>query len=146
MSRNVLKIFACISMLIDHTGYILFPELNILRYIGRLAMPIFAFFIGEGCLHTKNTKKYFTRVFLLGIVCQSFYTGEALITGYGNPFYLNILLTFSCSILLCSALRKILEKKDKKQKFSASVLLGGLLLAFGILTFVNKKRHYTYRI
>ena len=26
---------------------------------GRIAMPLFAFFIGEGCRYTKNRKKYF---------------------------------------------------------------------------------------
>ena len=56
-------------MLVDHIGYILLPEAAFLRYIGRLAMPIFAFFIGEGCLYTRNRKKYFTRIFGLGVVC-----------------------------------------------------------------------------
>lgn len=54
MNRNQLKIIACISMLIDHIGYVLFPDVTVLRLIGRIAMPIFAFFIGEGCLYTKT--------------------------------------------------------------------------------------------
>ena len=43
-SNNVLKIIACITMLLDHMGFILFPEYPIFRIIGRIAFPIFAFF------------------------------------------------------------------------------------------------------
>ena len=57
-------------MLIDHTGYILFPSLSILRIIGRLSFPIYAFCIAEGFRYTKDKKKYFLRVFLLGLLCQ----------------------------------------------------------------------------
>lgn len=100
MNRNQLKIIACLSMLIDHIGLIMFPEIQIFRIIGRIAMPVFAFFIGEGCRYTKNKATYFLRVFILGLICQAVYIVEAAING-GNGFYLNILLTFSVSILLC---------------------------------------------
>ena len=53
----VLKLIAIISMLIDHIGAILFPSSEVLRIIGRLAFPIFAFIIVEGYFHTKNLKK-----------------------------------------------------------------------------------------
>ena len=48
-SNNVLKIIACITMLIDHMGVLLFPKITILRIIGRIAFPIFAFLLAEGC-------------------------------------------------------------------------------------------------
>jgi len=73
MNRNHLKLIACMSMLIDHIGYVLFPEAELLRIIGRIAMPIFAFFIGEGCLHTRDRKKYFLRLFVLALICQAVY-------------------------------------------------------------------------
>ena len=101
MNRNHLKIIACISMLIDHIGFILFPNIEILRLIGRIAMPIFAFFIGEGCLYTKDRKKYFLRVFVLGIFCQAVYIAESIITHSDGWAYLNILLTFSVAIAVC---------------------------------------------
>ena len=53
-SNNVLKIIACITMLLDHMGFILFPEYPIFRIIGRIAFPIFAFLLAEGCYYTKN--------------------------------------------------------------------------------------------
>ena len=54
ISGSTLKIIGCILMLIDHIGYHLYPKIEILRIIGRLSMPIFAFLISEGCFYTKN--------------------------------------------------------------------------------------------
>ena len=38
-----LKMIAIVAMLIDHIGAVLFPQIEILRIIGRIAFPIFAF-------------------------------------------------------------------------------------------------------
>ena len=67
LSGNALKIIACVSMFIDHASLMLFPEIIWLRYIGRLAFPIFAFLISEGCRYTKNKLNYFLSVFILGV-------------------------------------------------------------------------------
>jgi hypothetical protein len=94
LSAGKLKLLACILMVIDHIGFYFFPESILLRAIGRLAFPIFAFFIAEGCRFTRNKLRYFLQVFAVGLVCALafyFYTGA---------FEGNILLTFSCSILL----------------------------------------------
>ena len=58
-SNSTLKIFACLFMLIDHIGFHLYPRIFELRLIGRLAFPIFAFLIAEGCKYTKNKLKHF---------------------------------------------------------------------------------------
>lgn len=121
-------------MLIDHIGYVLFPEIEVLRLIGRIAMPIFAFFIGEGCLYTKNRRKYFLRVFLLGLICQAVYVAESLISGSGNGAYLNILLTFSFSILLCSAFlgaKQTFNEGSKKEILSKSAIFTLTVIFFG---------------
>ena len=57
LSNDRLKIIAAAAMLIDHIGAYLLPQVRILRIIGRIAFPIFAFMIAEGCRYTKN-KKY----------------------------------------------------------------------------------------
>lgn len=116
MNRNHLKLIACMSMLIDHIGYVLFPEAELLRIIGRIAMPIFAFFIGEGCLHTRDRKKYFLRLFVLALICQAVYIAESIITGSGMGLYLNILFTFSCSVILCSAFLRLKEDNSLKNR------------------------------
>ena len=103
MTANKLKFIACVSMLIDHIGFIFLPDVLLLRYIGRLAMPIFAFFIGEGCRYTHNRTKYFLRVFALALVCQLAFTAEEIINGTFSEIYLNVLFTFCLAMPLCFA-------------------------------------------
>lgn len=94
MSSFVLKLIAAVTMFIDHAGLLLFPQWEIMRIIGRLAFPIYAFCIAEGFRYTKNRKLYFLRVFILGLMCQIVYTVV------DRQLYLGILISFSISILL----------------------------------------------
>ena len=80
LTGNQLKIFALIVMTIDHIGHFLLPEFIILRIIGRLAMPVFAWMIAEGCTYTKNPSRYFLTVFGFGLVC-----GVSVVQIAGNP-------------------------------------------------------------
>ena len=88
-----IKILACILMAIDHIGFHLFPDLIILRIIGRLSMPLFAFFIAEGCYYTKNKLKHFLLIFISGLI---FLFGVKI---FANFWYYNIFLIFSLSNL-----------------------------------------------
>ena len=45
LDGTTLKIIAMISMVFDHVGSIFFPDATWPRMIGRLAMPIFSFFV-----------------------------------------------------------------------------------------------------
>ncbi len=107
MSSNQLKTIACIAMLADHIGYLLFPEVIILRYIGRLAMPLFSYFIAEGCRYTRSRKRYLFNILSLAVLCQLFYLAEAIINGGITEIYLNVLFTFGLSILVCSAFLRL---------------------------------------
>ena len=64
LSQEGLKLLACITMLIDHTGAIFFPQNIWLRIIGRLAFPIYCFLLAEGAHYTKNPAKYALRLFI----------------------------------------------------------------------------------
>ena len=103
LSGNTLKIIAALSMLIDHIGYMFFPNVIIFRIIGRLAFPIFAYMIAEGCRYTKNKLRYFLTIFILALLCQCAYfysTGD---------MYLNVLLSFSLSIVLIFSFQQSLK-------------------------------------
>ena len=118
-SASTLKILAALLMLIDHVGLQFFPSEPILRIIGRLSFPLFAYFIAEGCRYTKNRLRHFFLIFLLGAFCESaylLYTGE--IEG-------NVLLTFSVSILLiyCLQLLKQCICQGKPTQILISLLL-----------------------
>lgn len=121
LSGNALKILAALFMTIDHIGVLLFPRVQLLRIIGRLALPVFAFMIAEGCKYTKNRWKYFGMVFGLGAVCQIVYY---LVDG---SMYLSILLTFSLSILAIYALD---YWKQNKTALSALVFAGAVAAVY----------------
>ncbi len=129
LSAGKLKLLACIFMTLDHVGFYFFPGSILLRAIGRLAFPIFAFFIAEGCRFTRNKLRYFLQVFAVGLVCALafyFYTGA---------FEGNILITFSCSILLIYLLQAC------KGNPLAFVVFSGLLIC---LFFANRQMYFDY--
>lgn len=95
LSGNQLKLIAMIAMTADHLGLIFFPQSVALRLIGRLAFPIYAYMIGEGCRHTRSMPKYFGGVAAMAFACQMVYW---LAQG---SLYQSILVTFSLSIALC---------------------------------------------
>lgn len=107
LNNNQLKIIAMVSMLIDHMGMELFPGEEIFRIIGRIAFPIFAYMIAEGCFYTGNRRKYLLMVAGLGIGCQAVYSIVM------HSLFLNILLTFTLSILTIFSIDLFLKKKSK---------------------------------
>lgn len=133
MNRNKIKIIACLSMLLDHIGYFLFPSVLWLRWAGRLAFPLFAFFIGEGARHTRSRKKYLVQLLVLGIGCQSVYIAEEIITN-GMPsvssgcWFFNIILTFAVAAAGCFLLLD--AKKDKSRRHITYFILY-IIIAFG---------------
>lgn len=85
LSGNALKGIAVITMLIDHIGAVIvqrtcmFPQFDMefwrqiygpLRSIGRVAFPIFCFLLVEGFLHTKDVRKYLTRLLIFAVISE----------------------------------------------------------------------------
>jgi len=68
--RELLKIIAIATMVIDHVGHILYPDLLFLQMIGRLAFPIFAYLIVLGVESTKKPVKYMMTLLVFAIVSQ----------------------------------------------------------------------------
>ena len=105
LSNNQLKIIALVAMTIDHVGAYLFPQIQWLRIVGRLAFPIFAYMIAEGCHHTRSMGKYLGTMALFALVCQ---TVDYFATG---SLYMSILVTFTLSIGLIFCYKKA-EKRE----------------------------------
>lgn len=53
-----LKLIALTTMFIDHIGAVFFPQVTLLRVIGRISFPLYAFLIAEGCRYTRNRGRY----------------------------------------------------------------------------------------
>lgn len=62
ISQEGLKLLACVTMLLDHTGMVLFPGRQIFRMVGRLAFPIYCFLLAEGAHYTRNPARYALRL------------------------------------------------------------------------------------
>lgn len=87
-SGSALKTMALISMFIDHFALVLSPELPfmtaplfplfgeqltlyfLLRKVGRLAFPLYAFLIGEGLSHTRNRPRYLGRLLAFAVLSE----------------------------------------------------------------------------
>jgi hypothetical protein len=95
--NDALKMIAMLTMLIDHLGVMFFPEYRIFRTIGRIAFPIFAFYIAIGFQYTSSRKKYLNRLVVLGILSQLPYM---FLNPELKPLYLefNVVLLFVYAI------------------------------------------------
>lgn len=112
MTTNKLKFLAIILMTVDHIGAILFPDLVVLRLIGRLSFPIFAFVLVQGFRYTSNVKKYFIRLFTFALISEPIYD----FAFYGQWFYpdhSNIFFTLLFGLLIIY----IFEQSFLKEKF-----------------------------
>ena len=101
----MLKCIAAALMLTDHVGAILLPEVPVLRCVGRLAFPIFAFFIAEGYAHTRDFGRYFRRLAILAMVSEIPFNLEN-----GAVFDLtrqNVLFTFCLALLTLRGLEAL---------------------------------------
>ena len=92
LNNNQLKLIALLSMTLDHIAVMVFPQVILLRILGRLAFPIYAYMIAEGCTHTHSMGKYFGTMAALAAVCQGAYYFAL------GSLYQSILVTFSLSI------------------------------------------------
>lgn len=134
LSASTLKIIGCIFMVIDHVGVILLPDLLILRILGRLSYPFFAYFIAEGCRYTRNKRKRFLLVLGLAVLCEGVYFFMM-----GEPQG-GILVNFCLSILLIYQVQGF-KKALAQKKFLKAFLLLALFAAsaagvYGFIEFV----------
>ena len=121
LTGNQLKIIAMITMTCDHVGMQIFPQLLWMRIIGRLAMPVYAYMIAEGCRHTRDRKKYFLRLFGMGALCQAVY-----FVAMGS-LYMCILITFSLSVILIGLMDAVEQEKNAR---NWGKLFAGTMLVF----------------
>lgn len=73
MSAFVLKLIALASMLLDHTGVALgtgAAAYRALRAAGRMAFPIYAFFLAVGYDKTSDRRRYLTRLCAFALLSQ----------------------------------------------------------------------------
>lgn len=106
MSGTFLKFLALLCMTVDHVGLVFFPGQIIFRQVGRLAFPIFAYMIAEGCHHTHRMGSYLGKMALAGAICQVAYYFAL------GSLYQCVLVTFTLSIALIALLKKARDRNS----------------------------------
>lgn len=157
LDSDTIKIIAIVTMLIDHIGaslietmlfsgsadvsYSLYEIDTVLRAIGRIAFPIFAFLLTEGFYYTHSRKKYLGRLTLFAILSEipfdlAFY-GELFYRNNQNVFW-TLVIGF-CVIWSMECLRelygngfRILRRNEHRQDGQRSGSVGGHVIAVGI--------------
>ncbi|AKG34556.1 TraX family protein [Paenibacillus durus] len=96
-----MQLIAMLTMLIDHIGYIFFPQDLGWRYIGRIAFPIYCYALVQGHLYTSSKSRYVLRLLIIALIAQIPYN-LAL-----DPGGLNVVFTLLLSELVLIALDKL---------------------------------------
>lgn len=104
-----LKWIAMLTMIIDHTGMVLFPQYMILRIIGRMAFPIYCFLLVEGAVHTSDKKRYLVRLLIFALISEIPFdlicTGKIWSLSGQNVFF-TLVIGLTAIYLLQSRLKK----------------------------------------
>lgn len=150
---NFLKIFAALTMLIDHAAVTLvyaklakFPEYlslvfsteatveqlqtipdgymslystyTVMRLVGRIAFPLFAFLLFEGFMHTSDYKRYLIRVGICALVAEipfnlmvtnaaSVYGWTGVSASFFYPQYQNTVFTLFLGLLMLYGMKRL---------------------------------------
>ena len=74
LSGSALKVIALVSMTMDHIAYYLMEHgtwtYDMMRTVGRMAFPIFAFLLVEGYDHTRSTRKYTLSLLAFALISE----------------------------------------------------------------------------
>lgn len=187
---NFLKIFAALTMLIDHAALTLvyaklaaFPDyLNlvfstdatteqiaaipadyrnlysmyaVMRLVGRIAFPLFAFLLFEGFMHTSNFKRYLLRVGLCALAAEipfnliittaaPVYHLTGVETSLFFPQYQNTVFTLFIALLMLYGMKHF-EAAEMNTKAAIRQLFGQLLCVVAACALaVFAKTDYSY--
>lgn len=125
ISADALKWIALITMLIDHTGASVLEKIPqfstvdwvfrvdmILRFIGRIAFPIYCFLLVEGFYMTRNRKKYALNLFVFALISEIPF--EVSFMGGLNIGFHNVYWTLLLGMLLMMTLEELKVRKLKR--------------------------------
>lgn len=118
LTGNQLKLLALIAMTCDHVGL---PQFIILRIIGRLAAPLFAYMIAEGCRYTHDRGRYLGRLLGMAALCQIAYFAAM------RSLYQCIFVTFSLSVCLIYALDNAVRRRTPVSVLSAAAAVAAVV-------------------
>lgn len=147
LDQTWLKLIAMISMVFDHVGDMFFPEVLWPRMIGRLAMPLFAFCISEGYIHTRDRNKYMIRLGIFALISEIPF--DLAFDGRIGLGHQNIMLTFLMSVIALRIFDLIRGERDETTgKYSAGKTILGcmVIIAMAALALVVKADYTVFAV
>ncbi len=116
--KKYLKYIAYISMFIDHLAIMLNGQTLIsshvyliMRGFGRLAFPLFLFFLVQGAAHTQSVQKYIGRIAALAIISEIPYD-TYFYKGFPDWSHQNIYFELLICLLLIVLLNRFMKDSD----------------------------------
>ncbi|MCU7652770.1 conjugal transfer protein TraX [Acutalibacter sp. LFL-21] len=136
MTWNVLKWVAIAAMLIDHTAAVLggwLPPLcsGLMRDVGRMAFPIFAYGIAQGCVYTHSARRYLGRLLLFAVLSEIPYR-LALRAGSQAFGLFNVFFTLLAGAACCQIV-KFCRSKGRRWAWAAVAPVAAIVLLCEVL-------------
>lgn len=129
LDASALKIFAMFFMVIDHVGAIMYPDILWMRILGRVSFPIFAFFVAEGYVHTRNVRKYMLRMAVFAVITEPVF--DYAFFGRLTTEHQNVMVTFLVALIGLGIRDKIENIKcDTSIELYKKIAVVFILLAF----------------
>jgi hypothetical protein len=150
----MLKWLALLFMTIDHIGYYFFGQIPdflyyTFRIVGRLAFPVFAFYIVKGFTRTRSPFRYLGRMAFWAVVAHLLISSASMLArrtdSLWNPEWTNVLVLFTFAItmllgydLAMRSYRDMISSmtlvsnspvKFKDTRYDVKVNLGGISLS-----------------
>lgn len=102
-TSNQLKVFAMACMLLDHMWATVVPGNEWMTCVGRIAFPIFAFELAEGCRRTHDRRAYALRLLVLALLSEVPFD---MVAGgsFVYLFHQNVIFTLLLGLLACRCL------------------------------------------
>ena len=149
-----LKYMAFLSMLLDHvnnsmiTPYLdgkgpLLHVSNLLSILGRVAFPLFMFFLVEGFFKTRSRKKYLINLLIFGILSEvpfDLFTSRELFNKNWNNMMFTLALSLA-TIWIVDEMKGRLAKKSKALWYGASVLVVAAMCAVAMFFSLDYDYH-----
>lgn len=149
-----LKYIAFLSMLIDHVNKaLIYPFLSgegilqrisdVFDILGRIAFPLFAFFLVEGFFKTGNRKKYLASLLIFGIISEIPFD-MALSGVFFEPNSNNIMFTLALMLItiwIIDTLKLKMQKIPKYIWYFLSSVIVGIMCIISMVTGLDYEYH-----
>ena len=136
-----LKYLAFLSMLIDHANNALLTPMlngegfllhlsNLFSILGRIAFPLFVFFIVEGFFKTRSRKRYLMTLLIFGVISEvpfDMFTSKV----FFDPYWNNMMFTLALCLITIWLIDSLKEKLPNQVAWYVVSII--LVILFGLL-------------